>query len=142
MAARLLGIDYGTKRIGIAVSDPLNIIARGVTVIPHAPGMVAEIGRLAREFDVRTIVVGMPYNLKGMKDAKAMEVEEFMSRLAAELGVEVVPQDERFTSQTAHQTLIDMQVGKMKRRSKGRIDEMASALILQGYLDAHAERRP
>jgi putative Holliday junction resolvase len=135
MAARILGIDYGSKRIGIAVSDPLNIIARGVTVIPNSPAKIGEIKRIAVEFGVEKIVVGVPINLKGRKDAMAEEVEEFIRLLASELNVEIVRQDERFTSRIARQTLLDMNVGKMKRRVKGRIDEMASALILQGYLD-------
>src|ERR1051325_7303174 len=120
MAARILGIDYGSRRIGIAVSDPLNIIARGVTVIPNSPSKISEIKRIALEFGVEKI---------------AEEVEEFIRLLASELKVEIVRQDERFTSRIARQTLLDMNVGKMKRRVKGRIDEMASALILQGYLD-------
>ena len=135
MGTRILGIDYGSKRIGIAVSDPLNIIARGVTVLPNTPKMIGEIKRMAEEFGVEKIVVGIPYNLKGRKDSMAEEVEGFIRLLASELKVEIVRQDERFTSRTARQTLLEMNVGKMKRRSKGRIDEMASALILQGYLD-------
>jgi len=135
MGTRILGIDYGSKRIGIAVSDPLNIIARGVTVLPNTPKMIEEIKRMAEEFGVEKIVVGIPYNLKGRKDSMAEEVEGFIRLLASELKVEIVRQDERFTSRTARQTLLEMNVGKMKRRSKGRIDEMASALILQGYLD-------
>ncbi|HEY6193078.1 MAG TPA: Holliday junction resolvase RuvX [Bacteroidota bacterium] len=135
MAARILGIDYGSRRIGIAVSDPLNIIARGVTVIPNSPSKISEIKRIALEFGVEKIVVGVPINLKGRSDSMAEEVEEFIRLLASELKVEIVRQDERFTSRIARQTLLDMNVGKMKRRVKGRIDEMASALILQGYLD-------
>jgi putative Holliday junction resolvase len=135
VGARILGIDYGRKRIGVAVSDPLNIIARGVAVIANTPKAVGEIRRLAEEFEVEKIVVGIPYTLKGKKATMAEEVEEFITLLSTELGVEIVRQDERFTSRMARQTLLDMNVGTMKRRVKGRIDEMASALILQGYLD-------
>ena len=135
LKTRILGIDYGSKRIGIAVSDPLNIIARGVTVVPNSPKMIGEIKRMAQEFGVEKIVIGIPYNLKGRKDSMAEEVEEFIRLLVSELNVEIIRQDERFTSRVARQTLLDMNVGKMKRRSKGRIDEMASALILQAYLD-------
>ncbi|TLY32290.1 MAG: Holliday junction resolvase RuvX [Ignavibacteria bacterium] len=135
MGKRLLGIDYGSKRVGIAVSDPLNIIARGVTVIPNSEKLIGEIKRIAGEFDIEKIVVGIPLNLKGQKGSKAEEVEEFIRALEAELGIEIVRQDERFTTMEAHRTLRDMNVGKSKRRSRGTIDEMASALILQGYLD-------
>jgi len=135
LGKRLLGIDYGSKRVGIAVSDPLNIIARGVTVIPNSEKLIGEIKRIAGEFDIEKIVVGIPLNLKGQKGSKAEEVEEFIRALEAELGIEIVRQDERFTTMEAHRTLRDMNVGKSKRRSRGTIDEMASALILQGYLD-------
>ena len=139
MAARILGIDYGTKRIGIAVSDPLNIIARGVTVIPNSPETIEKIKCIADEFGVEKVVVGVPINLKGRSDSMAEEVEEFIRLLGSELRLEIIRQDERFTSRIARQTLVDMNVGKMKRRAKGRIDEMASALILQGYLDGRGE---
>ena len=135
MGKRVLGIDYGSKRVGIAVSDPMNIIARGVTVIPNSAKLIGEIKRIAGEFEVEKIVVGIPLNLKGEKGSKAEEVEEFIAELEAELRIEVVRQDERFTTIEAHRTLRDMNVGKSKRRSRETIDEMASALILQGYLD-------
>src|ERR1051325_4739136 len=90
MAARILGIDYGSRRIGIAVSDPLNIIARGVTVIPNSPSKISEIKRIALEFGVEKIVVGVPINLKGRSDSMAEEVEEFIRLLASELKVEIV----------------------------------------------------
>jgi putative Holliday junction resolvase len=139
MGTRILGIDYGTRRIGIAVSDPLNVIARGLTVIPHSPKMIGEIRQIVEEFGARRIVVGIPFNLKGVKGNMAGEVEEFIRLLASELDVEIIRQDERFTSRIARGTLLEMNVGKKKRRSKGRIDEMASALILQGYLDEHRQ---
>ena len=135
MGKRVLGIDYGSKRVGIAVSDPLNIIARGVTVIPNSHQLIGEIRRIALEFDVEKIVVGIPLNLKGQMGSKAEEVEVFIRALEAELGIEIVRQDERFTTLEAHRTLREMNVRKSKRRSRGTIDEMASALILQGYLD-------
>lgn len=133
---RILGIDFGTKRIGIAVSDPLRIIATGLKVVPNSPRACGEIGRIAQEYDVEKIVVGMPFNLKGEKAAMAKEVEAFMNELRATTGKEVVDWDERFTSHTAHQTLLTMGVKKTRRQSKSQIDMMASALILQGYLDA------
>lgn len=131
----MLGIDYGTRRIGVAVSDPLNIIARGVAVIENTPSLFDELKRIVREFDPEKIVVGMPFNLKGEKGVKAQEVELFIARLEGEIELEVVRQDERFTSQQAHQTLRDMGVKKKQRQHKGVIDAMAAALILQGYLD-------
>ena len=134
--SRILGLDYGTKRIGVAVSDPLNIIAQGVRVVPNSTEGLNEIKRLAREYDVEKVVVGIPYNLKGEKGQKAKEVDGFIERIKQESGLEFVTWDERFTSERAHQTLLEMGAKKKQRQSKEKIDEMAAALILQGYLDS------
>lgn len=133
---RILGIDFGTARIGIAVSDPLNIIARGVTVISNSPKAVSEIRRIALEYNVEKIVVGLPLTLKGEKGQKALEVEAFADDMKKAIPIEIVFWDERFSSRIAHETLRIMGVRKKARQSKERIDEMASALILQGYLDS------
>jgi putative Holliday junction resolvase len=138
--SRILGIDYGTRRIGIAVSDPLQIIARGVTTIDHTAKAVERICALVREFEAGIIVVGLPLTLRGAKGRSAADAEAFAGRLKESAGVDVVFWDERFSSQTAHETLLKMGVGKKARRSKGRIDEMAAAIILQGYLDSKTER--
>lgn len=130
-----MGIDYGSRRIGIAVSDPLRIIARGLVTIANDAGAVAEIVRLAADYGVRTLVVGMPYNLKGEKGVKAEEVAEFTGRLTRAFQGEVVFVDERFTTRQARQTLLDMGTTRKQRRVKGVVDEMAAALILQSYLD-------
>jgi putative Holliday junction resolvase len=133
---RILGIDFGTKRIGVAVSDPLRVIATGVTVVANAPNAFSEIKHLAEEYGAGTIVVGMPFNLKGERGMKAREVEAFIDQLKAATGLEIVTWDERFTSHTAHATLRTMGAKKKQRQSKTQIDIMASALILQGYLDS------
>lgn len=141
MENRILGIDYGTRRIGVAVSDPLGITARGLTVVDNAESAIREIGKIADEYGVGMIVVGMPLNLKGEKGAKAREVEDFAGRLRSELRRTVVCYDERFTTRSAHQSLRDAGIRKSQRRSKERIDMIASALILQNYLDlARSER--
>jgi putative Holliday junction resolvase len=127
---RFLGIDYGSTRIGVAVSDPLGIIAKGIVVIINN----------AHTYSVSKVVVGMPFNLKGEKGQKAVEVEQFIDRLVQETGVEIIRWDERFSSQTAHRTLIDMGVKKMKRREKGQIDEMAAAITLQSFLDSRKRK--
>ncbi|MBI1806185.1 MAG: Holliday junction resolvase RuvX [Ignavibacteria bacterium] len=134
-SGRILGIDFGTKRIGVAISDPLNIIARGVTVIENSPRLFDELKNIVREFEPKKIVVGMPYTLKGEKGVKAQEVDKFIAQLENALEIEVIRHDERFTSEQAHQTLREMGVTKKKRQNKGTIDTMAAALILQRYLD-------
>ena len=135
---RILGIDYGSRRIGIAVSDPLRIIAKGVSVVENSPGAVKQIREIAREYDVEKIIVGMPYTLKGEKGRSAADVESFIEQLKTVIVEEIIVWDERFSSQSAHETLLTMGVRKKARRSKERIDEMAAAIILQGYLDSRA----
>ena len=134
---RILGIDYGSKRIGIAVSDPLGIIAQGISVVANSSIMINDIKKLVHEYGAEMVVVGMPLNLKGEKGIKAEEVEKFITQIEKELQIDVIRFDERLTSKMAHQTLRDMEVKKKKRQDKGTIDKMAAALILQGYLDSH-----
>lgn len=132
---RVLGIDYGTKRIGIALSDPLNIIARPIATIPNDAEVLAKLKQYVNQYDVRLIVVGMPYTLKGVEGEKAKEVGSFVDKLRHAVTVDVVTIDERFTTTIAHQTVRMMGSTKKQRRQKGKIDEIASALILQSYLD-------
>lgn len=136
MKKRLLGIDYGSTRVGIAVSDPLQIIAQGVSVLLNSPGIAGEIQRLVDQYDIGTIVVGYPYTLKGTSGPKGREVDIFVDLLRQNVSCPVVIFDERFTSRTATQTLRMMGVQKKERRKKGIVDVMAAALILQTYLDS------
>jgi putative Holliday junction resolvase len=132
---RILGVDYGRKRVGIALSDPLNIVARGLTFIENGKGLIPEIcGIIAREH-VEEVVVGMPLTLRGEKGEMAAEVERFIDRLAAACGLPVVPFDERHSSTGALSSMIEMGVPRKKRRVRGEIDRVAAALILQSYLD-------
>ena len=135
---RYLGIDYGSKRIGIAISDPLNIIARPVKYILNSASTKTEFEKLFKEFEIGTIVVGMPFNLKGEKAQKADEVEHFISDTLSVFKLNIIRWDERFTTKQAHQTMIDMNVKKKQRQSKEMIDAMAAALMLQSYLDSIA----
>ncbi|MGA9405606.1 MAG: Holliday junction resolvase RuvX [Bacteroidota bacterium] len=136
MDKRILGIDFGTVRVGVAVSDPLRIIAQSVGTFSHDKGIFDIVAGICRQYDVGLVVVGMPYTLKGEKGMKAEEVDKFISRLKEKLAVEVIPWDERFTSRIARQTLVQMGTTRKQRRSdKGKIDAMASALILQSFLD-------
>jgi putative Holliday junction resolvase len=139
---RALGIDYGSVRIGVAVSDPLNVVARGLEVVKNTPDAPERIRQLAEEYDVRVVVVGMPYTLKGETGAKAEEVGRFIERLRAVLSCEIATMDERFSSKTAQRSLIDMGVGKKARRAKGIVDRTAAAFILQEYLDEARIARP
>ncbi len=136
MDKRILGIDFGTVRVGVAVSDPLRIIAQSVGAFINNAGIIDTIVEIACRYDVGLVVIGMPFTLKGEKGMKAEEVDKFISRLKEKLSVDVVPWDERFTSRIARQTLVQMGTTKKRRRTdKGKVDAMASALILQSFLD-------
>ena len=132
---RLLGLDYGRKRLGIAISDPLRITAQSLpTIIVNTwEQVLSEIITIVRELSVSQIVVGMPLHLKGVKGATAIEVEKFTAQLKLTAQIPVTTWDERWTSVVAKQTIVDM--GKSPSRHKGKIDQIAAQLILQNYLD-------
>jgi putative Holliday junction resolvase len=116
----------------------MRIVALALEVVQNDDKIVERISALVRERGVETIVVGMPLTLRGEKGQKALEVEEFVGKLREKIQVEVVTYDERFTSTIAQKTLRDLGVKRRKRRDKGAIDQMASALILQSYLDSRS----
>lgn len=134
---RIMGIDFGTTRMGISLSDPLQIIAQPFTTLGNQPGIIARICDIVKNEDIGVIVVGMPLNLKGEKGKKAQEVEKFIDEIRKATDAEVVHWDERFTTSIAHQTLLTMGTKRDERRKKkGRVDSMAAAILLQGYLDS------
>jgi putative Holliday junction resolvase len=138
---RLLGIDYGTKRIGVAISDPLGIVAQGVTTLQHDGSLMEHLANIVHERGVTLIVVGMPYSDDGGKGVKAQEVDRFVYRLRQELRMEVQTWDESLSSVEAQRAVIAGGMKRKQRREKHRIDEMAARLLLQGYLDAQQQRR-
>ncbi len=113
-APRVLGIDYGRRRVGIAVSDPLGIIARGVTVLERTKTLVADVCRIAAELGAGTVVVGMPLTLRGTKGEIAREVDEFIGALQRDCGLPVIAVDERFSSSEARSTQFKMGVPQKK----------------------------
>ncbi|OGU68301.1 MAG: hypothetical protein A3C56_10655 [Ignavibacteria bacterium RIFCSPHIGHO2_02_FULL_56_12] len=140
--ARIIGIDYGERRIGIALSDPLGITAQPWGVVDNSPQGMGALKDLVMREGVKTAVVGMPLNLRGEKGRKAEEVEAFIGRLRDVTGLEVLTWDERFTTSIAQQTYRDMGAKRKDRSTRdGRIDAMAAALILQGFLDSAKHSR-
>ena len=136
MEQRILALDYGSVRVGVAVSDPLRIIAQSVGAFENDATLMDRLGEAIAQYTPGLIVVGMPLNLKGEKGQKAEEVERFMEKLKGAFAIELVVWDERFTTKIAQQTLIDMGTRKKERReNKGRVDAMAAALILQSFMD-------
>jgi putative holliday junction resolvase len=134
---RTLGIDYGSIRVGLSLSDPLGIIAQPIEAFKNDSFLFENIKHVSQRENVTLIVVGMPFNLKGQKAQKAEEVQKFLDRLKAELSIEILSWDERFTTRIAHDTMIQMGTKKMERQKKdGRIDSMAASVMLQSYLDS------
>lgn len=127
----VLALDYGTRRIGIAGSDPTRLIATalGCHREPEDGSVLAHLARLIRERDVDTVVVGLPLTADGRRGEMAVRAEAFASRLEAEFGLPVILVDERYSSQEADRWLAG------RRRVKGERDAAAAALILQQYLD-------
>jgi putative holliday junction resolvase len=134
---RILGIDFGSRRIGLSISDPLRIIAKPYETLKNDVTLWNRLKAIIARESIRFCVIGMPVTLKGEKASKAKEVESFVEELRKETGLEVVLWDERFTTSIAQQTLREMNVKKKGRDSKnGSLDSMAAAIILQSFLDS------
>lgn len=133
---RTLAIDYGERRIGLAISDELGIIASGIGTIDNDTTLLTRLVALVRERDVARIVVGLPLTLRGTEEKLAVTVHAFVEQLRTATETPVHLFDERFTSSLATQAIRDMGVGRKKRRDKRKIDEVAAVILLQGYLDA------
>lgn len=134
---RVLGLDLGDKRIGVALSDPLGWTAQGLAVIASAGGTKSDLRRikeLAAKHEVEKVVVGLPLNMDGTAGPRAEKARVFADRLAGALGLPVELWDERLTTAQAERLLINADVKRAGRRQV--IDKIAAVLILQNYLDA------
>jgi putative Holliday junction resolvase len=133
---RILGIDFGDRRIGVAISDELGLTAqpRGVLLVEKDGGHLDEMARLCREQGVERVVVGLPRNMDGSLGPRARLTLEFVKVLAARLQLPVETWDERLTTRQAERALWDR--GLTHKRRKARRDVVSAQLILQGYLDA------
>lgn len=135
---RVLGIDLGERRIGLALSDPSGTIASPLTTLVRRPGKRppwAELERLVREHGVEAIVVGLPLNLAGDDTPWTREVRSFAESLESRTGVPVTLIDERMTSVLAERYVRTSGLRRSRREEKHRIDETAAAIILAGYLN-------
>jgi|YelNatPaOPRAMG01_1025707.scaffolds.fasta_scaffold00288_46 conserved hypothetical protein TIGR00250 len=133
---RILGIDYGTKRVGIAVSDPMQIIAQGISTLPNDGTLLKRIGDIISQMSVKEVVIGKPLKLDGKSGESADAVSNFAQRLRNTFHLKVIEWDERFTSTIAHRTQVELGIKKKARRNKENIDKLASQIILQSYLDS------
>ena len=140
-AVRALGLDVGSKTIGIALTDEAGIAAHPLTVLARAgnSGDAATIAAMVAQNGVTDVVVGMPYELSGRVGHRGRQVQQFIKVLAAAIApLEVHEQDERFTTAEAERVLIEADVSRAKRKTV--IDQQAAALILQTWLDAYRKR--
>lgn len=135
MMGRILAIDYGRRRVGLAVTDPLGITAQGLPTleVDSAEGIIAWVKENRQEWEVERIIMGLPRALSGGMGAMAEEVTAFADRLRQETHLPVVLIDERMTSREAHATFA--QGGKKLKGRKGSIDRIAAVLLLQHYLE-------
>lgn len=136
MPMRIMGLDYGHRRIGVAVSDPLGITAQGLETLDFRDEEAGfeKLGGIISELGISKLVVGVPLNLKGRRGRKAEEVNEFITKLKARFHLPVIEWDERFTSAAAERALREM--GYQPSRVKGRIDQLSAVFILQDYLSS------
>ena len=132
---RLLGIDFGRKRVGLAVSDPLGIFASALETVPAAK-IIDYIKNYAAKQPVSGFVVGYPMNLDNTPSEAASDVDAFLKNLRKNFPeIPVALEDERFTSVLAHRAMIEGGMKAKDRRNKASVDRISAAIILQGYLD-------
>jgi putative Holliday junction resolvase len=138
---RVMAIDYGTKRIGVAVSDPMRILASGRRTLDQSPDLITRINELVRSEAVVLLVVGMPYAPDGGTGKKGAEVSAFVERLRAALSIPVETWDESSSTVEAHSAMRISGMKRKRKQQKGKVDEIAATVILQGYLD-HSTSHP
>ena len=134
--SRILGLDYGERRIGLALSDPMGIIARPLTIIDRkkTADHISRISEIIAEKKITTIVVGLPLTLKGHYSKQTEIVLAFIDQLKSNFQIPIVAIDERLSSVAAKKSLLVQSV--KAGYEKGRVDETAAAIILQEYLDS------
>lgn len=140
---RVMGLDYGSKTVGVAISDALKITAQGIETIERKEEnklrkTLARIEELAKEYEVESIVLGLPKNMNNTMGERAEKTLEFKAMLERRTGLPIVLWDERLTTVEAERTLIESKVRREER--KRYIDKIAAVFILQGYLDSISAR--
>jgi putative Holliday junction resolvase len=139
---RCLGLDLGSKRIGVALCDPEERVATPLTVVERSKSRShdhANIARLVEEYEVEAVVVGLPLNMSGKVTAAAQSAKEETEQLRAALGIPVHLYDERLTTVTANRSLMEMEMRADARRRV--VDKVAAAVMLQAYLDHRRNER-
>jgi len=132
---RILALDYGDKKIGVAISDPMQIIAKPLTIINNLSykHILAEIENLILKNNVEKLVIGLPLTLKNKESIQTEKVLKFIKQVKVDIDLPIISYDERLTSQIATQSLINQ--GIKTGHNKKEIDKTAAAIFLQNYLD-------
>jgi len=140
---KYIGLDYGSVRIGIALSDETKTFAFGKEFIDNDKNALSRINSLINSENISRIILGYPKNLKGERTKQTLEVETFEEKLRTIINtndVIIIRWDERFTSKMAADSLIESGMKKKKRQQKGNIDIVSAALLLQSYLDTEKNK--
>ena len=133
---RILGIDYGDARVGIAITDELEITAQGLETIPNSSDkfILKRLEEIVNNYNVKVIVVGMPLNMNGTKGERAEVTEKFIHKLKCKFNnVEIKTVDERLTTVAAHKTMNFLDINKKKKR--GIVDTISAQYILETYIN-------
>lgn len=139
--ARIMAIDYGRKRCGIAVTDPLQIIANSLTTVATKDLLTFILDYVKKE-NVETIVIGEPKDMQNNPSESSRYIEPFIGQLRKALPDMIIKRhDERFTSKMAFQTMIDAGLGKKQRQNKSLVDTISATIILQSYMEAEAIKK-
>jgi putative Holliday junction resolvase len=138
---KVLGLDIGEKRIGIAISDELGYTAQGMRILTrsNADDGIEAITEIIKETEASEVVVGLPKNMDGSLGEAAQKILSFVTKMEESISVPVILWDERWTTAEAIRLLVDADVSRTKRRKV--VDKLAAVLILQGYLDSLEHRQ-
>ena len=131
---RILCLDHGEKRIGVAISDPLGLTAQALPFLTNRRGVFTDIHALVHSYAVEKVLLGLPLDRKGQVGKKAEEVRLFGGHLSDHLGMDIDYIDERYSTVAAERQLLEVDMNRKKRKQK--IDSQAACFILQGYLDS------
>lgn len=138
---RILGIDYGDARVGLAITDPLGYTAQGLETVAYNGNdkmLLRRLDEIMSEYEIDTIVVGMPYNMDGTKTARAEVTEKFIHKLKCKYNkIKIETMDERLTTVAAHKTMNFLDVNKHKKR--GIVDTISAVYILEMYMNKMKE---
>ncbi|MBZ0179930.1 MAG: Holliday junction resolvase RuvX [Melioribacteraceae bacterium] len=132
---RILAIDYGARRIGIAITDPLRLFSIPLLTIPNDKDLWSNLLRIFDSYEIETVVIGYPLKESGGRSSSTEMVEKFRKELEKKISQKILFVDERYSSEIAQQRILETVPSKKKRKDKNLIDKNAAAVILQSYLD-------